>query len=355
MRGDLGFRIAWRLRRWAATRQDSDLVQGQLERPDRKQLYSRWVDVRGWAAADDGAVIVRIYNGSTLLREVVPDAPRPDVTTARASAPLGFDVQIPLDTAPRRFWLQVVAARLTDPSQARTLGVCRLTRAAPGQRVLPRSAYRDVWNAAAGSLTDAQFSVSGTTDATVLDRSGLATADDIVREARVTPDDVVLEIGCGIGRVGAKLAPRCRRWIGADVSDDMLGHAGRALATLANVDLLRLSGSDLEGVSDASIDVAYCTGVFMHLDEWDRYRYVTEAFRVLKPGGRLYIDNFNLLSEEGWSLFVTLCRLDPVARPANISKSSTPEELRLFVTRAGFGQIRVRTGGLWVSVFAEKP
>ena len=105
---------------------------------------------------------------------------------------------------------------------------------------------------------------------------------------------------------------------------------------------------------DASVDVAYCTGVFMHLDEWDRFRYVTEAFRVLRAGGRLYIDNFNLLSEEGWTLFESLCRLDPVARPANISKSSTPEELRLYATRAGFANVRVRTGGLWVSVFGEK-
>jgi SAM-dependent methyltransferase len=357
MRRHLGFRIAWRVRRAIARRHDSNWLHGQLERPDRQQLYARWVDVKGWARADEGDVVIRVFAGSRLLQEIVPAIPRPDVVTpaAEAGSARGFDVQIALDGAPRRFWMRVVAASTKNPALVRTLGVSRLTRAAAGQRALPRAAYREVWNEAAGSLTDAQFSVSGTTDAQELERSGLATADDVVREAGVTASDTVLEIGCGIGRVGAKLARRCGRWIGADVSDEMLRHARQALSALPNVSLLRLSGSDLDGVDAASVDVVYCTGVFMHLDEWDRYRYVSEAFRVLKPGGRLYVDNFNLLSEEGWRLFDALCRVDPVARPANISKSSTPEELRRYVERAGFGDIRTRTGGLWVSVFATKP
>ena len=111
----------------------------------------------------------------------------------------------------------------------------------------------------------------------------------------------MLEIGCGVGRVGASLAPRCARWIGADVSAEMLRHARAALAGHANVSLVHLNGVDLAGVDDASVDVAYCTGVFMHLDEWERYRYLAEAFRVLRPGGRVYVDNINLLSPEGWT------------------------------------------------------
>src|SRR5207248_5196351 len=35
-------------------------------------------------------------------------------------------------------------------------------------------------------------------------------------------DDVVLEIGCGIGRVGKVVAPLCRKWIGCDVASSML-------------------------------------------------------------------------------------------------------------------------------------
>ena len=64
-----------------------------------------------------------------------------------------------------------------------------------------------------------------------------------------------------------------------------------------------MNGYDLSGVDPRSLDVVYSTGVFMHLDEWERYRYIADAWRVLRPGGRIYIDNFNLLTDEGWALF----------------------------------------------------
>ena len=93
----------------------------------------------------------------------------------------------------------------------------------------------------------------------------------------------------------------------------------------------------------------------MHLEEWDRYRYIKDAFRALKPGGRLYVDSFSLLSEDGWSLFEEMARLPPKERPPHISKASTPQELETFVRRAGFEAIRVREGQLFVTVLARKP
>jgi ubiquinone/menaquinone biosynthesis C-methylase UbiE len=171
----------------------------------------------------------------------------------------------------------------------------------------------------------------------------------------VTATDRVLEIGCGTGRIGVKLAPRCGHWIGADVSTNMLGHAREALKGQANVSFLHLNGVDLTGVESGTLDVAYCSGVFMHLDEWDRYRYITESHRVLKPGGRIYFDNFNLRSEEGWKIFEDLYRMEPAARPPNISRSSTPEELLTYAERAGFEDLKVLTRGLWVTVAGRKP
>ena len=49
------------------------------------------------------------------------------------------------------------------------------------------------------------------------------------------------------------------------------------------MELVEISGYDLSGVADASVDVVYCTVVFMHLESWDRYNYISEAFRVLRP------------------------------------------------------------------------
>jgi SAM-dependent methyltransferase len=135
----------------------------------------------------------------------------------------------------------------------------------------------------------------------------------------------------------------------------MLRFAADALADLPNVSTVPLNGYDLSGVADHTMDVVYCTGVFMHLDEWERFRYVLDARRVLRPGGRLYVDNFNLLEPEGWALFMDHFRMDPSKRPANVSRHSTPQELERYLAQAGYSDIAVRTGGLWVTVVGQAP
>ena len=84
-------------------------------------------------------------------------------------------------------------------------------------------------------------------------------------------EDVVLEIGCGIGRVGKVVAPLCRKWIGCDVASNMLSLAAKRLKDLSNVELVEISGYNLSGIADASVDVVYCTVVFMQdYDLWLR-------------------------------------------------------------------------------------
>ena len=142
---------------------------------------------------------------------------------------------------------------------------------------------------------------------------------------------------------------------GADVSENMLGHLRRRLKHLPNVRTLAVSGYDLAGLADASVDMAYCTVVFMHLEEWERYRYVREAFRVLRPGGRLLVDNYTLVTDEGWALFEQLLAIKPLERPAQVSKSSTPQEQETYFRRAGFGEIRQELENLWVRTYGVKP
>ncbi len=352
---DLPFRLSWRLRRWAAARTAAPWIAGGLERPDRKQRYAWSVDVRGWVSAPEGRrVAVDVRVGNTTLQRL-PLTPSPAAPAPAGHLRASFDAVVPLDRLPSRAWLRVVASAEDDDAVSRVLGITQLVRARPGDRLPQRAAYGAVWDAVATTLSDAQFSVAGTTDAAALLESGRSTAADVARETGLQPTDVVLEIGCGVGRVGASLAPRCARWIGADVSAEMLRHARGALAGQANVDLVPLNGVDLAGVDDRSVDVAYCTGVFMHLDEWERYRYLAEAFRVLRPGGRVYVDNINLLSPEGWTIFTQTMRMDPLARPVNVSKTSTPEELSWFAAQAGFVDVRTRGGTLWITAIARKP
>jgi SAM-dependent methyltransferase len=218
-----------------------------------------------------------------------------------------------------------------------------------------RANYKEVWNAVSSSVDEAKFAVAGYTDEDEFTRAAEATLGVLGDTIGIGPDDVVLEIGAGVGRVGALLAPLCKKWIGADVSENMVAHASRRLAEHRNVETVTLNGWDLGPIVSESVDVVYCTVVFMHLDEWERFTYVKEAFRVLRPGGRLYVDNVNLLSDEGWAFFLSHVEdFHPLDRPPNISKCSTPEELRAYFERAGFEDIHERPNGLWISVHGRK-
>jgi ubiquinone/menaquinone biosynthesis C-methylase UbiE len=218
-----------------------------------------------------------------------------------------------------------------------------------------RSNYKEVWTALSASEAAAKTHVGGSEDEGELTRSGIGTTNFLLENVGVDSSDVVLEIGCGIGRVGKQLASRCRKWIGCDVSARMLNLAADRLREFPNVELVETSGYDLKPITDVSVDLVYCTAVFMHLEQWDRYNYVEEAFRVLRAGGKLYVDNVDLCSEKGWEIFQRHRQFRPETRPAHITECSTPQELEEYLWRAGFEDIQTFEGNELVSVWGRRP
>jgi SAM-dependent methyltransferase len=234
-------------------------------------------------------------------------------------------------------------------------GLFRKPKIGAQQTALSRAQYKDVWSKVSGDIDSAKISVSGYTDEKQYVETAALTLHMLETFVGVNPTDVILEIGAGVGRVGAALAPRCKEWIGADVSPHMVRHMKDRLKDHPNVRTIEISGYDLAPIPDASVDMVYCTVVFMHLDEWDRYAYIREGMRVLKPGGRMLVDNVNLASDLGWKFFEEHCAMPPANRPANISKTSTPQELETYFTRAGFEGIQHNFADLWVITHARKP
>jgi SAM-dependent methyltransferase len=218
-----------------------------------------------------------------------------------------------------------------------------------------RSEYKKVWSALSTTEDQAKLHVIGVTDEDALQATGEETLRFLRESVGIRRDDVVLEIGCGIGRVGRVVAPLCQKWIGCDVASNMLSLAAERLKDLPEVELKEISGYGLNGVTNASVDVVYCTVVFMHLEPWDRYNYILEAFRVLRPNGRIYVDNINLCSDGGWKVFETHRALAPANRPPHITQNSTPQEIETYLKRAGFSEIHVRTDDDWVRASGVKP
>jgi ubiquinone/menaquinone biosynthesis C-methylase UbiE len=206
---------------------------------------------------------------------------------------------------------------------------------------LRRRSYAEVWDALAASRTEASFAAAGHAEEDELRRSAASAVCNFLELAAVGTGDEVLEIGCGVGRIGLELAPHCRAWTGVDVSANMLAHAAERLRGLKNVRLLPLHHLGLDQLASGSFDVVYATNMLAHLDEMDRWRYVQESFRVLRPGGRILVDNVDLASDAGWTMFVNDAqRYRDLERPPYMPRFSTAAELTAYVVRAGFQRVQ---------------
>lgn len=110
-------------------------------------------------------------------------------------------------------------------------------------------------------------------------------------ESRVSmlPDDVAgmdaIELGCGTGYVSSWLARAGARPVGLDISEQQLTTA-RAMQTEFSIDFpLVLGDAEQIPYDDDSFDLTISEyGASLWCDP---YRWIPEAARVLRPGGRL--------------------------------------------------------------------
>lgn len=202
--------------------------------------------------------------------------------------------------------------------------------------------YKEIWNNLSQTRDDAAYYVCCVKDEEAIRQNGYHTAEFLKSVLQLSLTDTVLEIGCGIGRVGRELAKHCREWKGADISGQMLSYAAERTRGIENVSLHELPANNLSLFADNSFDAVYSTIVFMHLDKPDMFRYIREGYRVLKPGGRAYFDTYNLLAPDAWAEFQKIVSLFASADlPGHVSQFSTPQEMQKFMEEAGFSAIEV--------------
>jgi len=149
---------------------------------------------------------------------------------------------------------------------------------------------------------------------------------------------VVLDLGSGAGVdcfLAAERVGPTGRVIGVDMTPDMVSRA-RSLARTngrANVEF-RLGEIEHLPVADASVDVVLSNCVINLVP--DKGQVYREAFRVLRPGGRLAVADVlatRPISEE--------MRNDPERWTSCSSGALTVDEVKDRLRSAGFGSIEV--------------
>jgi ubiquinone/menaquinone biosynthesis C-methylase UbiE len=112
----------------------------------------------------------------------------------------------------------------------------------------------------------------------------------------------VLDLACGLGRVSRVLASRGARVIGVDNAFAMLEAARRNLGRHRAQASLVQGASNVLPFADGSFRAVICFGLLEHLPLALQESTLSEAFRVLAPGGALFLvlnNNHSLLLASG--------------------------------------------------------
>lgn len=178
-----------------------------------------------------------------------------------------------------------------------------------------------------------------TTDSGEFEASGREEADAM--DHLVGPCSVVLDFGCGSGRVARYVAPRCASLVAVDASTAMLELARSRLAGIPNLRFVLSRDSTIPDVADASVDHVYSILVLQHLEREDAFLVLRELWRVLRPGGSALLTFPNLLSETYLAAFV-----NQVGRGGAVDRQRaryyTPQEVTRVLPAAGLDVVSLQ-------------
>jgi arsenite methyltransferase len=156
--------------------------------------------------------------------------------------------------------------------------------------------------------------------------------------AAMKPGETVVDLGSGAGfdcLLAAKQVGPTGRVIGVDMTHEMLGKArGNAARLGANNVEFRLGDIEHLPIADGTADVILSNCVINLVP--DKAQVFLDAFRVLRPGGRLAISdvvNIAPLSAELAADRALICGCVAGAAPA--------DQIRAWLTEAGFVDIRI--------------
>ncbi len=129
-----------------------------------------------------------------------------------------------------------------------------------------------------------------------------AATQEIIDWLKLPPGADMLDLGCGIGRIAAALAPRCQSVLGLDVSAGMVVEARRRHPALR---FEQTAGQDLDALAPGSLDLIIAVDSFPYIVQTGPETvaaHLAGAARALRPGGALVILNLSYRADPAQDL-----------------------------------------------------
>jgi SAM-dependent methyltransferase len=128
-----------------------------------------------------------------------------------------------------------------------------------------------------------------------------------LRTLGLQPEHNVIDVGCGSGRLAVKLAPFLQavggggKYWGTDILPELPAYA-RKISRRDDWEFHTTEGFGIPA-PDGCADFVCFFSVFTHLLHEDIYKYLGEAKRVLRPGGKIVFSYLDFAVPSHWTIF----------------------------------------------------
>ena len=153
----------------------------------------------------------------------------------------------------------------------------------------------------------------------------------LIEHARPQPSDEVLDVATGTGFTAFAFAPLAQRVTGVDVSEGMLAEARKKAAGIRNIAFEKAAAESLPFRGE-TFDIVTCRVAPHHFESAPKF--LAEALRVLRPGGRLAIAD-TTVPDAAPELDAWQNRVELLRDPSHV-RNYSPAEWRAFAEVAGF-------------------
>lgn len=113
---------------------------------------------------------------------------------------------------------------------------------------------------------------------------------------KIQPQDLILELGCGYGRLIPPISRKAKKVIGIDISESSLRLAGQTLTKVPNKALFIMNAINL-AFKDNVFNKVFCIQNGISAFHVNPKTVIRESIRVTKPGGKIL---FSTYSEKFW-------------------------------------------------------